>query len=224
MKLLIIEDEEDLANLLAKGLRNFGYIVDIAIDGREGLELFFINDYDLVVLDINLPSMDGRLILDEIRKENEECKVIILSARCDYSQRIEGLDKGANDYLVKPFDFGELAARIRSLLRRNFIQKNVKLKCNNIILDTALRCAYSCNNEHISLSPKEFALLEYLIVNKGRVVSSEELIEHVWDSDKYMFSNAVKVHISRLRKKLNPYCKNDIILNIRGEGYLINEN
>ncbi|GAA0703466.1 response regulator transcription factor [Paraclostridium ghonii] len=224
MKLLIIEDEEDLVNLLAKGLRSLGYVVDISTDGREGLELFSINDYDLVVLDINLPSMDGRLILDEIRKENEECKVIILSALSDYKQRIEGLDRGANDYLVKPFDFGELVARIRSLLRRNFIQKNVKLKHENIILDTALRCVYSCDNENIKLSPKEFALLEYLITNKGRVVSAEELIEHVWDSDEYMFSNAVKVHISTLRKKLNPYCKNDIILNIRGEGYIINEN
>lgn len=224
MKLLIIEDEEDLANLLARGLRSLGYIVDIAIDGREGLELFFINEYDLVVLDINLPSMDGRLILDEIRKENEECKVIILSARSDYSQRIDGLDRGANDYLVKPFDFGELTARIRSLLRRNFIQKNVRLKHDNIILDTALRCVYSCNNEQIKLSPKEFALLEYLIINKGRVISAEELIEHVWDSDEDMFSNAIKVHISTLRKKLSHYCKNDIILNIRGEGYVINEN
>ncbi|WP_250675277.1 response regulator transcription factor (plasmid) [Paraclostridium ghonii] len=224
MKLLIIEDEEDLVNLLARGLRSLGYVVDISTDGREGLELFSINEYDLVVLDINLPSMDGRLILDEIRKENEECKVIILSALSDYKQRIEGLDRGANDYLVKPFDFGELAARIRSLLRRNFIQKNVKLKYENIILDTALRCVYSCDNENIKLSPKEFALLEYLIINKGRVVSAEELIEHVWDSDECMFSNAVKVHISTLRKKLNPYCKNDIILNIRGEGYIINEN
>ena len=223
MKLLIIEDEEDLANLLSRGLRSLGYVVDIALDGREGLELFFINDYDLVVLDINLPSMDGRLILDEIRKVNEECKVIILSARCDYSHRIEGLDRGANDYLVKPFDFGELAARIRNLLRRNFIQKDVRLKCENIILDTALRCVYSCKDENIKLSPKEFALLEYLIINKGRVVSSEELIEHVWASDEDMFSNAVKVHISTLRKKLSPYCKTDIILNVRGEGYLINE-
>lgn len=137
MKILLIEDEEDLIEALAHGLKKNGYVVDMATDGRDGLELSYINDYDLIILDLNLPSMDGLDILTEIRKRDQECKILTLSARSDYSQRIEGLDKGANDYLVKPFDFGELLARTRALLRRTFIQQNTQLKHGDLIIDTA---------------------------------------------------------------------------------------
>lgn len=223
MKLLLIEDEEDLNNTLAKGLRKVGYAVDTAIDGIDGLDLFYTNEYDLVILDLNLPSIDGIEILSKIRKDNDECKILILSARSNYEQRIKGLDEGANDYLVKPFDFGELNARIRNLLRRNFVQQSTKLTYENIIIDIASRAVYGDNNENIDIRPKEFAILEYLIINKGRVISTEELIEHIWANDDSMFSNVIKVHLSTLRKKLSQYCKKEIILNVRGVGYVINE-
>jgi DNA-binding response OmpR family regulator len=223
LKILIIEDEEDLANALARGLKKNNYAVDIANDGQEGLDLKFINEYDLIILDINLPSKDGFQILSEIRKIDEECKILILSAKSDFEQRIKGLDMGANDYLVKPFDFGELSARIRALLRRNFEQKSVELTCENIKIDIASREAYTIEGIPLELSPKEFAILEYLIINKGKVISSEELIEHIWDSDSDMFSNAIKVHISTLRKKLGNYCEKEIILNRRGVGYIIKD-
>ena len=223
MRLLLIEDEEDLITTLSRGLRKVGYVVDTATDGREGLDLFYMNEYDLVILDLNLPSMDGLEILSKIREDDKECKILILSARSNYEQRIEGLDKGANDYLVKPFDFGELTARIRALLRRTFIQQSIKFKYENIIIDMANRSVYDDNNENIDLRPKEFAILEYLIINKDRAVSTEELIEHIWAGDDAMFSNVVKVHVSTLRKKLSKYCEKEIILNIRGAGYIINE-
>ena len=223
MRLLLIEDEEDLINTLSRGLRKVGYAVDTATDGRDGLDLFYMNEYDLIILDLNLPSMDGLEILSKIREENQECKIIILSARSNYGQRIEGLDKGANDYLVKPFDFGELTARIRALLRRTFIQQSTKIRYENITIDMVNRRVYDDNNESIDFRPKEFAILEYLIVNKDRVVSTEELIEHIWAEEDNMFSNVVKVHISTIRKKLSKYCEKEIICNIRGVGYIINE-
>ena len=223
MRLLLIEDEEDLINTLSRGLRKVGYAVDTATDGRDGLDLFYMNEYDLIILDLNLPSMDGLEILSKIREESQDCKILILSARSNYEQRIEGLDKGADDYLVKPFDFGELNARIRNLLRRSFTQQSSKLKYENIIIDMAKRTVYGENNENIDIRPKEFAILEYLIMNRGRVISAEELIEHIWDNDESMFSNVIKVHLSNLRKKLSQHCKEEIILNVRGVGYTINE-
>lgn len=223
MRLLLIEDEEDLINTLSRGLRKIGYAVDTATDGRDGLELFYMNEYDLIILDLNLPSMDGLEILSKIREDNQECKILILSARSNYEERIEGLDKGADDYLVKPFDFGELNARIRNLLRRSFTQQSSKLRYENIIIDMAKRTVYGENNENIDIRPKEFAILEYLIINRGRVISAEELIEHIWDNDESMFSNVIKVHLSNLRKKLSQHCKEEIILNVRGVGYTINE-
>ena len=134
MRLLLIEDEEDLINTLSRGLRKVGYAVDTATDGRDGLDLFYMNEYDLIILDLNLPSMDGLEILSKIREENQDCKILILSARSNYEQRIEGLDKGADDYLVKPFDFGELNARIRNLLRRRFTKQSSRLKYENSII------------------------------------------------------------------------------------------
>lgn len=222
MKLLLIEDEEDLVEALAYGLRKSGYAVDTAMDGQDGLELAFINEYDLIILDLNLPSMDGLDILTEIRKINQEIKILILSARSNFEQRIEGLDLGANDYLVKPFDFGELLARVRALLRRTFIQQDTRLKYGKLIVDTAKRCA-TYQDDLIELSPKEFSILEYLMTHQGRAISAEELMEHVWHSDNDMFSNAVKVHISTLRKKISSVCSDEVISNIRGAGYIIHE-
>lgn len=223
MKLLIIEDEEDILDALVYGFRKLGYIVDSASDGQDGLECIYINKYDLIILDLNLPSMDGLEILSKIREEDEQSKVIILSARTQFTDRIKGLDMGANDYLIKPFDFGELVARVKSLLRRSFIQKNSKMKYGDIIIDTNSRIVYAEEGKKIELAPKEFAIFEYLMLNRGRAVSAEELIEHIWDSDFEMFSNSIKVHVSNLRKKLSCYSDKEIIFNIRGSGYIINK-
>ncbi|WP_066687450.1 response regulator transcription factor [Christensenella intestinihominis] len=221
MKLLIIEDEEDLREALCAGLTKKGYITDSAADGNEGFELAFVNDYDLILLDLNLPGMDGLTLLQKIREHDLQQKVLILSARSDYGQRIEGLDLGANDYLVKPFDFGELEARIRSLLRRSFTQHNTVIRFDRFRLDTCAHLVYTEDNQAVSLTPKEYAILEYLLLNRGKVISPEELIEHVWGSDDSLFSNAIKVHMSALRKKLAEFSANEIIINMRGAGYCI---
>ena len=221
MKLLIIEDEEDLLAALKAGFEKKGYVVDAAVDGTDGYELAFINDYDLILLDLNLPGMDGLEILKKIRENDLNQKVLILSARSDYAQRIEGLDLGANDYLVKPFDFGELEARVRSLLRRSFTQMGAVLKFGRFSLDTCAHLLYTDQDEIIDLAPKEYSILEYLLLHRGKAVSAEELIEHIWLSDSSLFSNAIKVHVSTLRKKLAAHTDQELITNLRGAGYCI---
>ena len=218
MKLLLIEDEQDLRNALQRGLIKRGYAVDAASDGAKGFEMACIYEYDLLILDLNLPSMDGLDILKELRKENKELRVLILSARSDVENRIVGLDFGANDYLVKPFHFDELEARIRSLLRRRFVQEDVRLTCGRVEVDTARRCAYE-NRILLDLTRTEFAILEFLMLNRGQPVSTEQLMEHIYDGEADLFSNAIKVHIHMLRRKL----QSDLIQNIRGAGYIILE-
>ena len=220
MKLLIIEDEIDLINALKKGFIKKGYVVDCAIDGEDGLELYHINEYDLIILDLNLPSMDGLEVLKAIREQDKMQRVLILSARSAVSDRIIGLDMGANDYLPKPFDFGELDARVRSLLRCELIQHNTIIKYGDIKLDTRAK-SISVKDLTLCLAPREYAILEYLLLYQGKVISAEELIEHVWDSEANMFTDAVKVHISNIRKKLREVCGEEYIITIRGQGYLI---
>ena len=221
MKLLIIEDEADLRNALCKGFTKKGYLADTAADGNEGYELAFVNKYDLILLDLNLPGMDGLTLLQKIRENDLRQKVLILSARSAYEQRIEGLDLGANDYLVKPFDFGELEARVRSLLRRDFTQHNTVIPFGCFRMDTQARLVFTDKDEEVCLTPKEFSILEYLLLNKGRAVSPEELIEHVWDSSVDSFSGSIRVHMSSLRKKLKAGLGYDPIVNKIGEGYKI---
>lgn len=221
MKLLVIEDEEDLLDTLLYGLRKKGFAVSGVGDGEEGLREAQAGDYDLIVLDLNLPGMDGIDILKEIRKENAEQRVLILSARADISQRIEGLELGANDYLVKPFDFGELVARIRNLLRRKFLQEDAVIALGGIRVDTAQREVCAQDGTRIHLATKEYMILEYLLAHRGRAVSAEELIGHVWQDDSGLFSNSIKVHMSQLRKKLLPYTGEGFISTVRGAGYLV---
>ena len=179
MKLLIIEDVIALQKALVKGFQKLGYTVDAAEDGQQALDLFFDNQYNLVVLDLNLPKMDGLEVLTEIRNENKEIPVLILSARSEMNDKITGLDKGANDYLAKPFDFPELEARVRALLRRNFKTVDTTILCGDVRIDTSLKRVF-IQNEEIQLTKKEYGIFEYLAINKGRIISNEELIESVW--------------------------------------------
>ena len=222
MRLLIVEDEKQICDMVAKSLYGVGYEVDTCYDGEEALECILTEDYDLIVLDLNLPGMDGMEILRELRRDNEETKVIILSARGQIADKVEGLDAGANDYMEKPFHIKELEARIRSLTRRKFVQKDVCLESGGISFDTIKREAYA-KGEKVSLTRKENGILEYLLLNLGRPVSQEELMEHVWDASVDSFSGAIRVHMSSLRRKLKAVLGYDPILNKVGEGYKIRE-
>ena len=220
MRLLVVEDEKDLCDTIAKVLYDSGYEVDTCYDGEEALDYILTEEYDLIVLDLNLPGMDGMDILKELRQKNEETKVLILSARSQIADKVEGLDAGANDYMEKPFHLQELEARIRSLTRRKFVQKDVCLQCGDIRFNTRERAAYA-KGELVSLTRKENGILEYLLLNQGRSVSQEELIEHVWDASVDSFSGSIRVHMSSLRKKLKAVLGYDPIVNKVGEGYKI---
>lgn len=222
MRLLIVEDEKELCDTVAKSLYGAGYEVDTCYNGDEALDYILSDDYDLIVLDLNLPGTDGMDILRELRKKNEETKVLILSARSQIADKVEGLDAGANDYMEKPFHLQELEARIRSLTRRKFVQKDICLDCGELMFDTRKREAYA-KGIPVALTRKENGILEYLILNQGRPVSQEELIEHVWDASVDSFSGSVRVHMSSLRKKLKAALGYDPIVNKVGEGYEIGE-
>ena len=214
MRLLVIEDERDLCEDIAKKLRLSGYEADTCVDGEAALELLAVERYDLVLLDLNLPKVDGMTVLRTLREHDQETGVLILSARSEISDKVDGLDAGANDYLSKPFHLEELEARVRSLTRRRFVQQDVCLRCGGLTFDTRSRAA-SANGQALSLT------LEYLLLNRGRPVSQEELIEHVWDSSVDSFSNSIRVHISTLRKKLRAALGYDPIRNKIGQGYEI---
>ncbi|MGI6366354.1 MAG: response regulator transcription factor [Bacillota bacterium] len=216
MKLLIVEDELSLQGALCKGFNKLGYAVDSASDGEEALELYYSSFYDAIILDLNLPKLDGIDVLREIRKEDSKTKIIILSARSEVEDKILGLDMGANDYLAKPFHFRELDARVRALLRRDFSVMSPEITVSGLTVDTSLKKAFYQGRE-IPLTKKEYGILEYLFINRGSVVSSETLMEHVWDSNADLLSNALKVHINSIRKKL----PEDIIKNVRGQGYYV---
>ena len=189
MRLLVVEDERALCESIAKGLRLDGYEVDTVFDGEEAMDIISTDSYDLIILDLNLPGMDGLDILKNMRASDNETNVLILSARGGLNDKIEGLDSGANDYLCKPFHFEELEARVRSLTRRRTVQNNIVLECGEISLNTKTRTAFA-KGEEIALTRKELAILEYLILHQGRPVSQEELIEHVWDGSVDSFSNS----------------------------------
>ncbi|QWH42795.1 response regulator transcription factor [Bacillus mycoides] len=223
MRILVVEDELDLQEAIAEGLRIEGYAVDTCSNGKDAYELAYVENYDLIILDLNLPKMDGLKVLEKLREENKELKVLILSARSSVNDKVKGLDIGANDYLTKPFAFAELEARIRNLLRRKFVQENSLLSCGNINIDLSKRTAFVDEKELI-LTKKEFALLEYFLLNQERVVSQEELIEHIWDGNADGFSGAIRVHIATLRKKMKALLDYDPIRTKIGEGYFITKN
>jgi DNA-binding response OmpR family regulator len=216
MKLLIVEDEEIMQRILFKGFSNLKYTVDSAYNGEEALDMFFSNNYDLIVLDLNLPKLDGMDVLKEIRNDNNEIPVLILSARSEVESKINGLDMGANDYLAKPFHFGELEARVRALLRRNFKTCDTVIEIENVKVDIATKRLF-ISDEEISLTKKEYGIIEYLFLRKGETITSAELIESVWESEGEDLFNSFKVRLSALRKKL----PDNFIKNARGHGYYV---
>ena len=222
MRLLVVEDEHSLREDIARKLRLSGYEVDACADGEAALEALAAERYDLVLLDLNLPKVDGMQVLRTLRRQDLETCVLILSARSEIADKVEGLDAGANDYLTKPFHLEELEARIRSLTRRRFTQNNVVLNCGKVAFDTKARVAVA-DGQELSLTRKEIGILEYLLLNQGRPVSQEELLDHVWDNSVDNFSNSIRVHISALRKKLRAALGYDPIRNRIGEGYVMEE-
>lgn len=220
MRLLICEDEEDILNGLAKGLRKLNYYVDTAMDGEEALSLYFESEYDLIILDLNMPKLDGLEVLKTIREDNAESKVIILSARDTLNDKVLGLDLGANDYLVKPFHFRELEARIRVLLRNNYSTNDdtIRIESQDITLYLSKKQVQK-GGEIIPLTPKEYSIFEYLCINKGNLISTGELLEHNIDMNANDASTVIKVHIAAIRKKLG----SDVIKTNRGMGYIIND-
>ena len=220
MHLLVIEDERVLCETIVRSLRRLAYSVDHCYDGDQALELLGTERYDLVLLDLNLPGKDGMTVLRTFRQRDRKTPVLILSARSEVKDKVEGLDAGANDYLSKPFHLAELEARICSLTLRQFTQQDVLLTFKALSFDTRSRTA-TVNGQTLALTRKETGILEYLMVHQGRPVSQEELMEHVWDNSVDSFSNSIRVHISALRKKLRAALGYDPIRNRIGEGYLM---
>ena len=219
MKLLLVEDEALLSGAIAKGLRKRSYAVDCAYDGEEALALYGVNEYDLMILDLNLPKVDGLEVLRRIRARDADLRVLILSARSTVPDKIAGLDGGSNDYLTKPFDFAELEARVRALLRREVRTRDAQLSQGGLRMDTAAKRVF-WRDAAVELTKKEYAILEYLMAHPDKVVSPEELIEHVWDSEADPFSNSFRFHFSSLRKKLAAASgREDLIVTLRGQGY-----
>ena len=222
MRILVVEDERALCETIVRSLRRLAYSVDPCYDGDTAIDLLGSERYDLVLLDLNLPGADGMTVLRTLRQTDRETRVLILSARSEVADKVEGLDAGANDYLAKPFHLEELEARIRSLTLRQFTQNDVVLHCGLLSFDTRSRTATAAG-QPLALTRKETGILEYLLLHQGRPVSQEELLEHVWDNSVDNFSNSIRVHISALRKKLRAALGYDPVRNRIGEGYLIEE-
>ena len=222
MRILIVEDEKALCDAIARGFRHLDYSVDCCYNGQSAMDVLSFERVDLVVLDLNLHDADGMTVLKTLRETDSETKVLILSARGEVADKVAGLDAGSNDYLTKPFHLDELAARIRSLTRRQFTQNDVVLTCGNLTFDTKARTA-CVGQEALALTRKETGILEHLMLNQGRPVSQEELLEHVWDRNANSFSNSIRVHLSSLRKKLRAALGYDPIRNRIGEGYVMED-
>lgn len=220
MRLLICEDEEDILTALAKGLRKLNYYVDTATDGEEALEMYYESNYDLIILDINMPKLDGFEVLKAIREDDPGKKILILSARDSINDKVCGLDLGANDYLAKPFDFKELEARIRALLRTSYVKKSdmIRLESSDITLFVDKKQVLKSGTP-VALTPKEYSIFEYLCCNKDTLVPTAELLEHNIDMNANDASTVIKVHIASIRKKLGA----NVIKTNRGMGYTVTD-
>jgi two-component system copper resistance phosphate regulon response regulator CusR len=219
MRILVVEDEKRIADLVARGLESAGYTVDMAVDGATSLEMIHAADYDLVILDLMLPDIDGLKLLEKIRNRKASPPVLILSALGAVDDRVKGLERGADDYLGKPFSFVELLARVRALLRRGQPTPE-RLQVGDLSLD-CIRRKVTRGGETIELAPKEFSILEYLMRNRGRAVSRTMIVEHVWDMDYDGLTNIVDVYIRHLRSKVDDRWPHKLIHTVRGIGYMI---
>jgi len=219
MRILVVEDEKRIADFLGRGLESAGYAVDVANDGSSAIDLVHTTAYDMIVLDLGLPDIDGLKVLEKIRTRKVSPPVLILSARGDVDDRVKGLELGADDYLVKPFAFVELLARARVLLRRGQPTPE-KLSVGDLQLD-CIRRKVTRGAENIELAPKEFSILEYLMRNRGRPLSRTMIVEHVWDMDYDGLTNIVDVYIRHLRSKIDDKFPEKLIQTVRGIGYVL---
>ncbi len=219
MKILIIEDEKKVASFIKKGLENEGFAVDVTHDGAEGLRLSYDDSYDVIILDLMLPKLDGLSLLRQIRSEGVTTKVLILSAKGQVGDRIDGLNVGADDYLVKPFAFGELLARVRALFRRGGPQKSPVLEFDDLKINPITREVFR-SGERIELSAKEYSLLEFLAYNANRALNRATISEHVWHYDFDRGTNFIDVYINRLRNKIDEGHTKKFIHTVRGYGYM----
>jgi len=223
MRVLVVEDEHKIANSIKKGLEQEAYAVDVAYDGEYGFDLAATEDYDVIILDLLLPKMDGVTLCKKLRKEEDiHTPILMLTAKGQLNDKIEGLNSGADDYLVKPFAFAELLARIRALTRRPKQVLDNVLSCKDLTLNT-LTFEVKRAGKQIRLTKKEFALLEYLLRHKGRTLTKDQIINHVWDYDADILPNTVEVYIGYLRNKIDRPFKNKppLIHTVRGFGYKI---
>jgi DNA-binding response OmpR family regulator len=222
MRLLLIEDSQRLRSALENGLRKAGYAVDTAPDGRDGLWMALENEYDVIVLDLMLPGVDGLSVLRQLRERGKATHVLILSAKDMIQDRVQGLRLGADDYLVKPFSFDELCARVEALVRRSYHAKNPVIRLGPLEVNTAAR-RVACEGREVKLTPREHSLLEILVLRSGEVLSRRELWERLYEFDREVTSNVVDVLVYSLRKKLDPDHPQRFIKTRRGQGYLIEE-
>ena len=220
VRILLVEDEARVASFIARGLREHTYAVDLAADGEQALYLASVNPYDLVVLDLMLPVKDGYTVCRELRAGGFRLPILMLTARDGVDDLVAGLDCGADDYLTKPFDFKELLARLRALLRRSADLRPPVARVADLVLDTGSH-AVERGGRTVSLTAKEYALLEYLVLNEGRVVGREQIAQHVWDEMFDPLSNVIDVYVKRLRAKLDSGQERRLIHTRRGEGYIL---
>ncbi len=219
MRFLVVEDEKRIADFLSRGLESAGYAIDVAADGTRAIDMVHATNYDLVILDMMLPDIDGLQVLEKIRNRKSSPPVLILSARGGVDDRVKGLELGADDYLTKPFAFVELLARVRVLLRRGQPTPE-RLSVGDLVLD-CIRRKVIRGAENIELAPKEFSILEYMMRNRGRPLSRTMIVEHVWDMDYDGLTNIVDVYIRHLRSKIDDKWPVKLIHTVRGIGYML---
>jgi DNA-binding response OmpR family regulator len=220
MRLLLVEDDPGIARFVAKGLREHAYAVDVVASGEDALYQASINPYDLAILDVMIPAPDGFAVCRELRKSGQRMPILMLTARDAVEDRITGLDHGADDYLTKPFEFRELLARLRALQRRSANLRPESIVVGDLLLDTAGQNA-SRGGRKIPLTTKEYALLEFLARNAGRVVGRAEIAEHVWDEEFDPFSNLIEVYVNRIRRKIDAGSSDPLVHTRRGAGYVL---